>query len=133
VLIIAVCLRVEAPAVQHRDAVSRVAQRDGQVDDQRVLAGRSLAGTDLGHRAAAGDFDPFRVTKVTLRVGSSRREVVSTGRSWTRNCSRAILAIMLDDLTAENVATARTSVPSAVARLAMVLQAVAVTGGRAPA
>ena len=58
-------------------------------------------------------------------------EVVSTGRSWTSSCSRATLAITFDDLTAENVATARISVPSAVARLAIVLQALAVTGGRA--
>src|SRR5580658_7020248 len=70
----------------------------------------------------------FVSPKLTLSVGSSRREVVSTGRSWTRNCSRAILAIRFDDLTAENVATARTSVPSAVARLAIVLHALALIG-----
>ena len=58
-------------------------------------------------------------------------EVVSTGRSWTSSCSWATLAIRFADLTAENVATARISVPSAVARLAIVLQALAVTGGRA--
>src|SRR5580704_5801700 len=70
----------------------------------------------------------FVSPKLTLRVGSSRREVVSTGRSWTRNCSWAILAIRFDDLTAENVATARISVPSAVARLAIVLHALALIG-----
>ena len=38
------------------------------------------------------------------------------------------MAIRFDDLTAENVATARTSVPSAVARLAIVLHALALIG-----
>src|SRR6202035_5172049 len=74
----------------------------------------------------------FVSPKLTLRVGSSRREVVSTGRSWTRNCSWATLAIRFDDLTAENVATARISVPSAVARLAIVLHALALIGDHAP-
>src|SRR5215472_17914133 len=75
----------------------------------------------------------FASPKLTLSVGSSRREVVSTGRSWTSSCSRATRAIRLDDLTAENVATARISVPSAVARLAIVLHAVALIGSRPPA
>src|ERR1700722_6534331 len=70
----------------------------------------------------------FVSLKLTLRVGSSRREVVSTGRSWISSCSWATLAIMFVDLTAENVATARTSVPSAVASSAIVLHALALIG-----
>src|ERR1700733_12775754 len=70
----------------------------------------------------------FVSLKLTFWVGSSRREGVSTGRSWISSCSWATLAIMFVDLTAENVATASTSVPSAVASSAIVLHALALIG-----
>jgi hypothetical protein len=68
-----------------------------------------------------GIFTHFMSPKLTLRAESSRRDGASTGRSWISSCCWATLAIRLDDLTAENVATAKISVPSAVARLAIVL------------
>ena len=72
----------------------------------------------------------FISPKLTLRAGSSRRDGASTGRSWISSCCWATLAIRLDDLTAENVATAKISVPSAMARLAIMLHSATVIGDR---
>jgi hypothetical protein len=74
----------------------------------------------------------FLSPKLTFCTGSSRWDAISTGRSPTSSDSWAILAVRFADLTAENVATARMSVPSAVARSAIVAQLLQFTSDRAP-
>src|SRR5260370_470734 len=69
----------------------------------------------------------FLSPKLTFCTGSSIRDAIRIGRSPTSSDCWAILALRFADLTAENVATARTRVPSAVARLAIVVQVLALT------
>src|SRR5581483_232308 len=60
--------------------------------------------------------------KFTFSVASSRRVGIKIGRRPASSARSATLAERFADLIAENVATARTSVPSAVATLASVDQ-----------
>ena len=57
-------------------------------------------------------------------TGSSSRDVTNTGRSWARNASSAIRADRLAERIDANVAVASTSVPTAVAKDAIVAQSV---------
>ena len=63
-------------------------------------------------------------THLIFCTGSSRREVTRTGRRFTRYDASATRADRLAERTAAKVATARTSVPMAVANVAIVAQSV---------
>src|SRR5580704_6176943 len=63
----------------------------------------------------------------TLWTGSSKSDGTSSGRMAVRSDSSAMRAERFDDRTAENVATARTSVPPAVANEAIELQSAITT------
>ena len=67
VIAVAARVREEPPALQHRDPVARVAQRDRQVDDRGIRAHRAVAGADLADRAAPGDLHPLHVAEVDLQ------------------------------------------------------------------
>src|ERR1017187_5746788 len=128
---VAVPLGVKPTAVHHRDAVAHVAQAHGEVD--RVVRPRRIVLTPTSPAAPPpGNSTHFLSPKLTFWVGSSRREAISTGRSPTSSDCWATLAVRFADLTAENVAIARISVPNAVARLATVAQLLQFTSDRVP-
>jgi hypothetical protein len=106
-------LRGEVPAMEHRDTGSGVAEPDDQVD--RV-------GPHLERRAAALDLHPVLVVKRhLLRWVLETRGHEHRAQSGEQRRSAA-RAARLAERTEEKVATARTSVPPAVASAEMVTQ-----------
>ena len=116
-------LRREAPGLQHREPVADVAQRDHEV----VVLALAL---HRGHAALDAHHPPLAEANHLRRIG--QREGASTGRrpsSSARSASAversAIRVERCPKRTDENVASASTSVPAAVASEAIVGQSTA--------
>ncbi len=108
----------------------RVVRRDEPEPGDRPLAA-DLIGVEQFHRdllARVYGADDLRTNRIVRVAQRSRRDGARRGRRCSCRATSAMRADRLEDLTAENVAKASTSVPAAVAREEIVAQST-VAGG----